>query len=83
MPTFQYKVMPFIGQVGEGDKHGATKVAAQLQKLIDEMTGQGWEFYRIDQVQIAVRPGCLSAFLGGRTNYISFDMVTFRRLSSD
>ncbi len=77
--NYVYKVVPFIGQIKENDKQGAAKVAGQLQQLLDTYAAEGWEFYRIDQVQIAIRPGCLSALLGGRINYINFDQVIFRK----
>ncbi|HIP95960.1 MAG TPA: DUF4177 domain-containing protein [Anaerolineae bacterium] len=76
---YEYKVIPFIGQVKAGDKDGAAKVSVQLEKLINSMAADGWEFYRIDQVQIAVRPGCLAAIFGARESYIQFDQAIFRR----
>jgi len=41
--------------------------------------GQGWEFYRIDSVQIQVSPGCLASLLGAKATYINFDQAIFRR----
>lgn len=79
--TYTYKVVPFIGRLKSGvfNIENAEKVTEQLQQLIDTYTQQGWEFYRIDAVQIAVQPGCLAALLGQSTNVINFDQVIFRR----
>ena len=77
---YEYKVVPFIGTMKAGDEQGAHKVAAQLQDLLAQVVG--WEFYRIDQVQIAVKPGCLAGLLGAKQSYISFDQVIFRRQKS-
>jgi hypothetical protein len=79
MEAYVYRVVPFIGHIKSGEKDGAHKVAAQLQQVINEGAGQGWEFYRIDRVQIAVRPGCLASLLGAQTSYIGFDQIVFRR----
>ncbi|HHE72344.1 MAG TPA: DUF4177 domain-containing protein, partial [Chloroflexi bacterium] len=54
---YQYHVVPFMGQIKAG-KEGAQNVAQQLQELINHYAEQGWEFHRIDRVQIAVQPGC-------------------------
>ena len=77
---YEYKVIPFIGTMKAGDEKGAHKVAAQLEGLIRQTAG--WEFYRIDQVQIAVKPGCLAGLLGVKQSYIAFDQVIFRRSRS-
>jgi hypothetical protein len=76
---YEYKVVPFIGQAKEGDKAGAQKVAEQLQRLINEVVGLGWEYVAVEQVQIAVKPGCLGALLGVKTAVVNFDQVVFRK----
>jgi len=75
---YQYKVVPFIGRIKMG-KGSAQEVAEQLQALIDQFVGEGWEYYRIDPVQIEVRPGCLASLFGAQASYINFDQVIFRR----
>ncbi len=83
MPSYQYQVVPFVGDAAEGDRQAAAKVAKQLQGLIDKVVATGWEFYRVDQVQIVVRPGCLGALIGMRPTTMALDMVTFRRSVPD
>lgn len=84
MAQYQYKVIPFIGQLKSGvfSSEGAGKVSEQLQNLINTYAIGGWEFYRIDQVNIHVKPGCMAALLGGKEAIISFDQVTFRQAVS-
>jgi hypothetical protein len=79
MPDFQYRVIPFIGTIKAGEKSGATIVAKQLEDLINKVSDHEWEFYRVDRVQIAVRPGCLGRLFGASTSYIGFDQVIFRK----
>jgi hypothetical protein len=81
MTQYQYKVVPFIGQLKSGvfSSEGAEKVSEQLQKLINSHAVNGWEFYRIDQVNIHVQAGCLASLLGAKSGLVSFDQVTFRQ----
>jgi hypothetical protein len=81
MSTYTYKVVPFIGTLKGGvfNVETAEKVSDQLQELIDTYTQQGWEFYRIDAVQIQIQPGCLASLFGQRTSWINFDQVIFRQ----
>ena len=81
MSTYTYKVVPFIGTLKSGvfNVENAEKVSNQLQELIDNYSRQGWEFYRIDPVQIQIQPGCLAGLLGQRVSWINFDQVIFRR----
>lgn len=81
MSGYIYKVVPFIGMLKSGvfNVENAQKVSEQLQQLIDTYTRQGWEFYRIDPVQIQIKPGCIASLLGQRVMWINFDQVIFRR----
>jgi len=81
MSKYVYKVVPFIGTLKSGvfSVENAQKVSEQLQLLIDAHVKQGWEFYRIDPVQIQIQPGCLASLFGQRTSWINFDQVIFRR----
>ena len=77
MADYEYRVVPFIGQ-GRGGEFKAEEIATQLQALIGQNARDGWEFYRIDQIQINVPPGCLPSLLGAKSVVTSFDMATFR-----
>ncbi len=79
MSAYEYKVVPFVGRMDTGDQGGAIKVAGQLQKLINDVAAQGWEFYRIDHVQIQVRLKYSGALLRAKVAYIGSDQVVFRR----
>ena len=78
---YEYKVIPFIGQV-KGEKftwENAKDVATQLSNLIEKETKGDWEFYRVDRVAIQVKPGCMAALLGAKATFIDFDQVIFRK----
>lgn len=78
MPEFKTVQLPhnFIFKKDTG-----TEVAAYLQTVIDQHSAQGWEFYRIDQVGVAVQPGCMGALTGVKQTYTYYNIVTFRRQS--
>jgi hypothetical protein len=84
MGSYEYQVVPFIGRIRNSvfSQENANTVAAQLQQTISEGVAAGWEFYRVDQVQILVSPGCLGALFGRKSEVISFDQVVFRRPSA-
>lgn len=81
MNQYEYLVVPFVGQLKSGliSVENAHKVSEQLQAVISQHTRNGWEFYRIDKVDIQVTPGCLAALFGARVSFITFDQVIFRR----
>ena len=79
MAAYQYRVVPFMGQANARDARSAERVSAQLKSLIDANVGEGWEFYRIDQIQVAVSPGCLGGLFGQRETMVALDQVIFRQ----
>lgn len=78
---YRYLIVPFVGHLSSGvfSVDNAHKVTMQLQELIDQYSHQGWDFYRIDKVNIQVTPGCLASLLGAQVSFITFDQVVFRQ----
>lgn len=68
-PTIQVKQKEFMGN----------EAAYFLQTTANQYAAQGWEFYRVDSIGVAVQPGCLAALLGQKQTLISYYVVTFRR----
>lgn len=60
-------------------KDTGKEIAVYLEKLSQDMSAQGWQFYRIDQVGVAVAPGCLGAMSGVKQTMTYYNVVTFRR----
>lgn len=81
MARYEYKVVPFIGEIRGGtfDKHNAQTVSNQLEDLIQDHAEEGWEFCSVEKVDIEVQPGCLGRVLGHSAEYLNFDQVIFRR----
>lgn len=55
------------------------QAAFYLEKIVNTYAESGWEFYRVDQVGYEINPGCLGAFLGQSSQYLSYYVVTFRK----
>ena len=77
MAGFEYRVVPFVGQIRSGDD--VAQVSSQLEALINQHASQGWEFQTLNDVNIKVQPGCLAGLLGAKTAYVSYDQIVFRR----
>ena len=58
-------------------------VADYVQKVISEGIVGGWEFYRIDTVNLVESPGCLGGLLGQRETSTGYNVVTFRKPKSN
>lgn len=73
----KFFIQPFVAQ--QVDEINPAAVAGQLQTMIDQFGSQGWEFYRIDSVDVWVNPGCFSWLFGGRSNSTQLNLIVFRR----
>jgi hypothetical protein len=81
MPGYDYKAIPFIGQIKSGffSKEGPEVASKQLEQVINTNVNSGWEFVEVSHVNILVQPGCLAGLLGARATSVVFDQVIFRR----
>ena len=75
--SFTCKVIPFMGHIRTNQ--GASDVSSQLESLINQHAVDGWKFYELDEVNVAVTPGCLAGLFGRPTKYTEYDQVIFRR----
>ena len=77
MYSYHVVQIPQVLQVSA--KEQDTALAALMQRLIEQNAAQGWEFYRVDTLSVAVAPGCLAALFGARQTFTPYSVVTFRR----
>lgn len=54
-------------------------LASYIQDIINEMSQEGWEYYRSDNFTICESPGCLDSLFGGKVRYGNFNILVFRR----
>lgn len=79
---FEYKVVPFHGQLRRFvfNDDGVGKVAADLQNLLNTMSTEGWDFVRVDEIQVSQSAGCLAYVLGNKgSSVFRMHLVVFRR----
>lgn len=79
MANYEYLTIPFAGSTKETDKNPAQTLATQLQQLIGSYSQQDWEFYRVDQLSIVIKNGCLASLSGNPFSSRSYNVVAFRR----
>ena len=80
MSNYEYKVIPFMGQIKAGGSVSA--IAEQLQNAIASGSKDGWELHSFNDVNIEVKPGCLSALFGAKVSYTQYDQIVFKRAVS-
>ena len=77
---YEYKMVQIprdlSAKVGEGDNLAAN----MLQRIVDQNAIDGWEFYRIDNLTILEKPGCLGSLMGQKEIFSSVGVVSFRRV---
>jgi hypothetical protein len=65
-----------------GAKHKGNEAAAYLEGIVNSMAQDGWEFFRVDQIGVNVRPGCIAGLLGQKDSYSIYYVITFRKSST-
>ncbi|MBP6018772.1 MAG: DUF4177 domain-containing protein [Burkholderiaceae bacterium] len=63
----------------EAKKHKGSEAAHYLQNVVNAHAEDGWEFHRIDQIGVDVKPGCFSGLLGQKTGFSTYHVISFRR----
>jgi len=78
--------VPFTPRLKAGlfSTQNASAISAQLQAIVVDYQSRGWEFVRLEQVEVVHAAGCLAALFGRHSNSVPYDIVVFRaRVSSD
>ena len=81
MVSHEYKVVPFRGQIKTGlfSSEGPSVASKQLEGVIHQFVGEGWEFMEVSHIHILTEPGCIAGLFGQRATTIVYDQVIFRR----
>ncbi len=75
--AYEYLVVPFQGVVKSGQSSDV--VSDQLQERINEYANKGWDFHSLGSVTLEIKPGCLSALFGVKSDYARHDQLVFRK----
>jgi hypothetical protein len=81
MVGYEYKVVPFRGQIKTGllSSEGPQVASKQLEEVINSGTSGGWEFVEVSHINILTEPGCIAGLFGQRAMNIVYDQVVFRK----
>lgn len=74
----QYIVVPFTATITRTDS--STTVANQVQAIIDQKVGEGWDYVRMESVETSVAPssGCFG--IGAQPGFTtSFQILIFKK----
>jgi hypothetical protein len=78
--VYQYRMVQVPPTIVVKDKSQQGSAAANyLQSIANQLAGEGWEFYRVDTVGIADKPGCLASLLGAQQTVVQYYVITFRK----
>jgi hypothetical protein len=75
---YKYKFISVPKNFVSNINSGYQKVEDFMQKTVDDMVKQGWEFYRIDSVTVTEQPGCLQGLLGAKETFHDVNIICFR-----
>jgi hypothetical protein len=77
---YTYKMLQIPkGVLLESSRGQATAAADYMETTVNEMAGKGWEFQRVDTMNIVVNPGCFGVLVGERASNQAEYVLTFRR----
>jgi hypothetical protein len=77
---YTYKMLQIPkGVLLESSKGQATAAAIYMEKTVNEMAATGWEFQRVDTMNIVVNPGCFGVLAGEKASNQAEYVLTFRR----
>ncbi len=75
---YEYRMIQVPPTIETERKTMDSAAANYLQSIVDTHAVDGWEYYRVDTIGVAERPGCTRQNLVPVNSYV----VTFRRLKS-
>lgn len=62
-----------------GSSDPGQTIAGYVEREIATHSSQGWEFYRMDVVNVTEKPGCLGGLFGQAETTTAYNMMTFRK----
>lgn len=76
-----YKVVSVPKSIGVKKGNNLAKTIAEyIEKIINKMAEDGWEFYRADNYSVEEMSGCIGSLLMGRTGITdNYNLLVFRK----
>ena len=77
---YEYTMVQIPRNIGvKASKHKGNEAAVYMERVVNDHTGDGWEFYRVDTINVSVVPGCLGGLFGKSVQSDSYNVISFRR----
>ncbi len=77
---YRYKMVQIPPNISVKEGAKTDQHAAEyLQNVVNRYAGEGWEYYRVDEIGIHVQPGCLAALFGSGPSRQTYYVITFRK----
>ena len=75
---YEFRVLPFVANITQ--QQGSAEAASQLQQVISQYSGQGWEFVRLETVETFINgdSGCLG-FGSTDSRWERYKVIVIRR----
>ena len=78
--AYRYKMVGIApGLLAETKDDPSDEAAKYLEDVVNEYARAGWEFHRVDHLDVAQKRGCLGIWLGGNSSFVAYPIITFRR----
>lgn len=78
---YEYKMVQVPKNIGvKSNKHKGDEAANYLESVVNQYAADGWEFHRVDTINVSVLPGCLgSIVLSKQAQTDAYNVISFRR----
>jgi hypothetical protein len=77
---YEYKMVQIPPNIAvDMKKHKGNEAAAYLESVVNKYAQQGWEFYRVDSIGVALQAGCFGSLRGQKEDNNQYYVITFRK----
>jgi len=75
-----WEFVPFVPRLKAGffGVENADAISKQLRAIVEDYQSRGWEFVRLEQVEVLHTAGCLASLFGKSSIPVSYDLIVFR-----
>lgn len=78
--AYEYRMVQFLPhiEINESEEMG-NEAATYLFNIVDQQASQGWEFLRIDSINVTKNPNGIKSLFGGKPYDRIYYVATFRK----
>ncbi len=78
---YDYKFVPISQWLVKkrGEDTMGQALARYIREIVENSSGDDWEYYRTDTYMIYEEPGCFASFFGAQARLANYNLLVFRR----